>query len=339
MTTTAGEADGSFSDQEITYLAARGHGGIGTIITPACYCHKSGHSFPGQVGAHSDAMLPSLTKCAEAINVSGAVSILQIHHGGNAAHEKYSGERPWAPSAVKNRRGTSELPTEMSIEQIGEIQAAFAAAAVRAKKAGFHGVELHGANTYLFQQFFSPFTNRRDDDYGVQNWENRCRFATETVRAVRDAVGPDYPVWYRVSPEEPDPDGYDTEDALELLQRLVGLGIDAVHVSSWEYGVALRPKLLPGGHPTKAIKLALGVPIVGVGGVRTPDQAAMVIEDGIDMVALGRVLLYDLRWAHKVRSGRIADLRLQVTEIEELEALEVPDKMKTYLKGFFPDNI
>ncbi len=204
MTTTSGNEDGSFSDAEIAYLSRRAQSGIGLIMTPACYCHKSGHSFDHQVGCHIDDMLPALSGCAEGINRHGAASFLQIHHGGNAARQEYSGRPPMAPSAVKNRRGTSEMPVGMSEEEIWLVIESFAQAAGRAKKAGFTGIELHGANTYIIQQFFSPFTNKRTDKWGgdcrcdrcdrhaehealelCHRLDNRARFAKEVLKAVR----------------------------------------------------------------------------------------------------------------------------------------------------------
>jgi 2,4-dienoyl-CoA reductase-like NADH-dependent reductase (Old Yellow Enzyme family) len=339
MTTTSGEPSGAFSEQEMAYLALRARSGIGAIMTPACYCHKSGHSFDGQVGAHCDEMLPALKRCAHAIRVAGGKSFLQIHHGGNAAKREFTGQAPWAPSAVAHRRGGSELPVEMTVGQIDEIVDAFAAAAARAQESGFDGIEIHGANTYLFQQFFSPFSNKRDDEYGVQTWESRCLFAIRVVQAVRDRVGPDYPISYRISPEEPDPEGYSTDDAIELLNRIIPLGIDAVHVSSWEYGKGLLPKPYPGGHPTRLIKDALFVPVIGVGMIRTPEQAMRVREDDVELVAMGRQLLFDAHWAEKVRSGRVDELRTQVAAEAEIDLLEVPDKMKVYLRRFYPDNL
>ena len=154
MTTISGELDGSFSDEEIKYLAQRAEGGIGTIMTPACYSQANGQAFERQVGCHDDALLGSLARCAEAINKHGAVSFLQIHHGGNAAKEMYTNQKPLAPSACKNRSGYSELPKAMTEDEIWLAIESFAKAAGRAKQSGFTGIEIHGANTYLLQQFF-----------------------------------------------------------------------------------------------------------------------------------------------------------------------------------------
>ena len=346
MTTASGEADGRFSSAEITYLEERAQNGIGLIMTPACYCHKSGHSFDHQVGCHTDDMLTRLEMCAEAINRHGAASFLQIHHGGNAAKEQYAGQPPIAPSAVLNRLGASEMPREMTEAEIEMIIAAFASASGRAKRAGFTGIELHGANTYLFQQFFSCFTNKRTDKWGCgsaadeeHSLDNRCRFAEEVVKAVRSEVGSAYPISYRISPEEADPDGYNAYDAIELLRRLVPLGIDIVHVSGRQYGTSLRNDYPPGMHPVSLIRQAMPetVAVIGVGGVRHPDHAIAVLDDGVDLVALGKILLLDAEWAAKVRNGDIGRIRMSIETKEQLRQLNIPGPMQTYSeRHFFP---
>lgn len=353
MTTVSGNLDGSFSDEEIIYLEKRAATGIGLVMTPACYVHKSGHAFERQVGCHDDSMLPALARCAEAINRHGAASFLQLHHGGNAARSEFTGRPPMAPSAVVNRRGTSEMPVAMTEEEILLIIESFARAAGRAKKAGFTGIELHGANTYLFQQFFSPFTNKRTDKWGgdlrcdrcdrheqhdrielCHRLENRARFAMEVIKAVRAEVGTEYPISYRISPEEPDPDGYSTHDAIQLLGLLVPLGIDIVHVSSWQYGVGLRYDWHSGTHPTKMVSDALpdDIPVIGVGSILTPGDALRVLDDGVELVGLGRAVLLDADWLIKVRAGRQDEIRTVLHSEEERQQLDIPGPMKEYTR-------
>ena len=343
MTTISGEQDGSFSSGEIKYLSQRAEDGLGMIITPACYCHKSGHAFERQVGCDRDELVNSLSRVAEAINKHNAVSILQIHHGGNAAKEIYTNQKPLAPSAVRNRAGTSELPTAMTEDEILMIIEAFVKSAERAKKAGFKGVELHGANTYLFQQFFSPFTNKREDRWGCSNklpekerFINRTRFAQEVLKAVRREVGDNYPIIYRISPEEPEPDGYSVKDTIEFLNVIVPLGIDIIHVSSWDYYKSLRNDISGGMNPTKKIKSAFPkVPVIGVGGIVMPQQAMQVLNDGIDLVALGKVLMLEKDWVKKVKSGDINSIRTKIMSEEERQKLDIPDRMKEYSRRFF----
>ncbi len=335
MTTTSGEADGSFSAQEVTYLSQRAESGIAMIVTPTCYVHKSGHAFERQVGCHNDQMIPSLRKCAQAINKHGSASILQIHHGGNAAKESLSGYQPLAPSAVRNRRGTSEMPQEMTDGEITMLISSFAESADRARQAGFTGIEIHGANTYLLQQFFSPYTNRRTDKWGG-DFENRARFACEVVNATRAEVGQDYPIIYRISPEEEDPLGYSTCDTIRFLELLVAHGVDIIHVSSWSFHDNLRKDIPEKTNPTAFIKDAFPeIPVIGVGGIMTPEQALDVRNRGIDFVAMGKVLLLEKDWAKKVLNGDSDKIRTKITSEEERQSLDIPDHMKEYSKHFF----
>jgi 2,4-dienoyl-CoA reductase-like NADH-dependent reductase (Old Yellow Enzyme family) len=357
MTTTSSNDDSSFSDAEIAYLEKRAQSGIGLIMTPACYCHKSGHSFDHQVGCHDDSMLPRLTLCAEAINRHGAASFLQIHHGGNAAKQTYTGRPPMAPSAVHNRRGTSELPAAMTEDEIWMIVNAFAKAAVRARNAGFSGIEIHGANGYVFQQFFSTFTNKRTDKWGgdcrcdrcelhkehtelelCHRLTNRARFASEVIKAVRAAVGPDYPISYRITPEEPEPDGYTTYDTIELLRILVPLGIDIVHISTIAYGTGLYSHYPDGTHPDLLIRRALSsrTAVIGVGSVYLPDQAMRVLGDGLDLVAMGRSLLLNADWAQEVRDDQVDSIKTSLKTEEERYLLDIPEPMKEYVRGRLP---
>lgn len=258
-----------------------------------------------------------------------------------------------APSAVINRRGISEMPVAMTEDEIWMIVESFARAAGRAKQAGFTGIELHGANTYLFQQFFSPFTNKRTDKWGgdlrcdrcdrhqlhdrlelCHRLENRARFAIEVIKAVRSEVGGDYPVAYRISPEEPDPDGYSTHDTIQLLELLVPLGIDIVHVSSWDYGKGVRNDYTLGSHPTKMIRdsVPVHIPVIGVGNIAHPDQALRVLDDGVELVALGRALLLDADWAVKVREMRVEQIRSKLTSEEDRQQLDIPGPMREYTK-------
>jgi 2,4-dienoyl-CoA reductase-like NADH-dependent reductase (Old Yellow Enzyme family) len=288
-------------------------------------------------------MLPGLEKCAKAINSFGAKSFLQIHHGGNAAKINLSGSLPIAPSSVQNRRGSSELPNAMTEDEIWMIIESFAKAAGRAPKAGFSGIEIHGANTYLLQQFFSPFTNKRKDKWGGDVtlpgrniFENRARFTKELIKAVRGEVGEDYPISYRISPEEPDPMGYSTKDTISLLKIIVPYGIDFIHVSSWDYGTSVRNDIPSGSNPTYMIKTAFPyLPVIGVGKVTHPEQALRILNEGIEFVALGKILMLEKDWVKKVKNNQIDNIRTRLKSEEERRALDIPDAMKKYSKNFF----
>lgn len=341
MTTVSGNPDGSFSDEEITYLEQRAQGAVGTIISPACYVHPLGQAFDHQVGCHTDEMIPSLSKCAEAIKKHGSVALLQLHHGGNAAKEEYTKHPPLAPSAVPNRRGTSEFPQAMTEEQIWETIEAFGTAAGRAEKAGFDGVQIHGANTYLLQQFFSPFTNKRNDQWGGQPkhshnvLENRSRFAREVIKAIKKNVSDSFLISYRISPEESEPLGYSVFDTIALLKILIPYGIDILDISSIKYGKGVRGDYSSGTHPTYLIKDALPyMPVVGVGGISTAEEAMRVMDEGIEFVALGKQLLFDKDWALKIKNGAYDSVRTEITK-DDIASLDVPKRMKEYIKKFY----
>ena len=166
MTTYSGHPDGTISDGEVAYLRRRAAGGFGAIITAACYVDRAGQGFVGQWGCDREERLPSLQRAADAIRSAGAVAILQIHDAGRMSDPQILEGPPRSASAVAALRPGALLPRPLSHAEVLASIAAFAAAARRAVQAGFHGVEIHGANTYLPQQFFSPHSNRRDDAWG-----------------------------------------------------------------------------------------------------------------------------------------------------------------------------
>ena len=150
-------------------------------------------------------------------------------------------------------------------------------------------------------------------------------------------MGPDYPISYRISSEEEEPDGYSVYDAIELLKLLTQHGVNIVHVSSWEYGLGVRNDYPADSHTTLEVLKALNpdVAVVGVGGIQMPEQATRVIYDGVELVALGRALLLNADWAVKVRECNSADLRLAVHTESELAELSIPDNMKNYVRRWF----
>ena len=231
----------------------------------------------------------------------------------------------------------------MSEGEIWDTIESFAKAAARAKQAGFTGIEIHGANTYLLQQFFSPFTNKRNDQWGGDvnlpgrnQLENRSRFSREILKAIRAEVGDDYPIAYRISPEEAEPFGYSTKDTIDFLKILVPYGIDIIHVSSWGYHENLRNDIPQGSNPTYMIKTSFPyMPVIGVGGVSLPKQALEILEQGIEFVALGKILMLEKDWVKKVLSGDIDLIQTELHSESDREQLAIPKRMKEYSKRFF----
>jgi 2,4-dienoyl-CoA reductase-like NADH-dependent reductase (Old Yellow Enzyme family) len=318
MATFSGNEDGSVHPDEIAFLARRAKGGFGLIITGACYVIQHGRAFTGQWGCENDGRIPDLRRMADAIHAGGAAAFLQIHHGGRHCPSKLCGRQPLSASDVASPRPNGEAAAAMTEEQIQETISAYAAAACRAKEAGFDGVEIHGANGYLLHQFVSPMTNKRTDAWG----KDRLAFPRAVVDAVLEAVG-EYPVGYRFSPDEGETPGLRMADTLPLVDMLCGRPLAYVHVSTDDR----RQGSPTGEYEGPALgKIAAHVkgrlPVIGVGGVRTLEDAEDVLALGADLVAIGRVSITEPDWPKKAEAGE--PLRLKFPRKNAAEQLTMP---------------
>ncbi|MCE9558422.1 MAG: NADH-dependent flavin oxidoreductase [Armatimonadetes bacterium] len=340
MTTYASLADGQISPDELPYLEARAKGGFDWIMTAACCVHPSGWSFAGQFQCWDDRFLESLTSVADAIHRGGSKAILQIHHGGRAAPSSLCGEvikgfaGPVSASAIPAVRDGAETPRALSWDEIQELVQAYVQAAQRARTAGFDGVEIHGANTYLLQQFVSPHSNRRDDSYG----QDRLRFSEEVTRGVVAAVGDELVVGYRFSPEELEEPGLRIGDTLSLLDRLLGLDLDFLHISLQKWNQSsLRNEYSEPTLEIVAKHIAGRMPLIGVGSVLTKEDFEGALTLGAHSVAVGRAAITNPDWVHKAFGG--GQLRTKVPKMGAQETLVLPKGMadKIYaVPGWFP---
>jgi len=306
--------DGSVTERLRTYHVERAKGGVGLITVEASYVHPSGKGFRNEVGIYSDRLIPGLRSLADAVHAHGAKISIQLYHGGRQTKSSVTGQPIVAPSPIPDPT-EPETPRELTKHEIKELVEAFGAAAARAKAAGFDAVEVHGAHGYLIDEFVSPYSNKRTDEYGGP-LENRVRFAVEVVRAVRQAVGPDFPVIYRMSADEKVPGGLTLEDTKKVAQILEGEGVDAVHVSAGVYASAawiIQPMALPRAclaDLAQGIKSAVKVPVIAVGRFNDPEVAEAVLEQGkADLIAFGRQLLADPDMPMKVSQGRAGEIR------------------------------
>lgn len=343
ITHCSSHPDGTISAEELPYYRARSKE-IGMVITAAASISPEGQGFDHQFSAAYDIMLPGLTTLARTIHEEGALAILQLHHGGRMSPPGLVPRgKIYSASAVAAAREGSATPLEMTEEHILNTIQNFAEATRRAIQAGFDGVELHGANTYLLQQFFSPHSNRRTDRWGG-DVRQRMSFPLAVIAAVHATVKAYSPrpfiVGYRFSPEEVENPGITFEDSLLLAETLVEQKLDYLHVSTTNFwGGSLRD-VTDTSSRVMLIQQAVGhkIPIIGVGSIRTPEDALKAFNSGVPLLALGRALIIEPQWLSKLRNNEIAQIRTTVRRTDQAE-LEIPDglwQMMINIPGWFP---
>ncbi|MFC4103270.1 NADH-dependent flavin oxidoreductase [Paenibacillus xanthanilyticus] len=343
MTNFSSDEHGNVTDAEVSYYERRSDG-VGLVITACTYVTENGKGFQGEFAGHKDEFIPSLSRLAKAIQAKGAKAILQIFHGGRQVPPALvpNGDVVSA-SAVGSDQNPGVTPRELTDAEIESIIRDFGETTRRAIAAGYDGVEIHGANGYLIQQFFSPHSNRREDRWGG-NLENRLAFPLAVVREVKRVVAEHakqpFAIGYRFSPEEQETPGITMEETFRLLDALSAEELDYLHVSLMEYDSKPRR----GADESKSRlawildRVAGRVPVMGVGSIKTPDDAIKAIETGAPLVALGRELIIEPDWVRKVKEGREADIATTLTK-DDQERLVVPDPLWQaiiHTPGWFP---
>ena len=307
---------GDVTNEMVDYYQERAKGGAAMIIVENTFVDDAeSRSSLISSGLYSDHLIRGKNLLAEAIKREGAVAILQLSHGGRQSNAASNPLTPVAPSAVMCEV-TGRMPIELTVEKIHEIQDSFAEAARRAKQAGFDGVEAHGAHGYLISSFFSPYTNRRQDEYGG-SVENRGRFAKETLKKIREKVGDDFIVGIRMNGSEFYPDGKGlTEKDTPLLAKIFEPFVDYIHVSGTTYETGAlwncAAMYVPDGPMVflaNLIKQAVDVPVITVGSLDEV-SAEQALQDGkADLTSMGRALIVDPELPKKLREGRPEDIR------------------------------
>lgn len=312
MTTWAGNADGTVTEDELAYYRKR-VGGVGLVITGCTQVQANGIGFTDEYASFDDRFLPSLRSLAEAAKSGGAPAVLQIFHAGNKAVPDLipDGEIVSASDVAVSvaAPAVAPIPRELTHSEILDVITAFGEATRRAIEAGFDGIELHGAHGFLIQNFLSPHYNKRQDQWGG-SLENRMRFGLAVVAEVRrvaelHAKGP-FILGYRVSPEEPDADGLRMDDVMVLIDRLIEAKVDYVHVS---LASILSSKPL-GEDVSETIAqlieahVAGRVPILAAGGILTPAQASEALAVGLTGVAIARALVINPEWVEHAQAGK-----------------------------------
>ncbi len=316
MHTKYASESGEVTDKLIEYFVERARGGVGLIVVEnTCVDWKLGKGDGNPVTIHDDRFRPRLNALVKAVHRYGAKIIPELHHVGRQTYRSnLEGRTPVSASAVQSEVG-GDMPREITEREIVATIQDFRDAARRSKEVGFDGVELHGAHGYLFNSFISPRTNKRTDAWGGP-FENRCRFAVDVVRAVRDEVGPDFPIFFRMSAAESTPGGLKLEEGVRYARVLEQAGVDCLDVSHGSYE-SIRHFPMQGDPLDQlvdlayAVKQAVTVPVIAVGSLGIDPQVAerVIAEGKADMVHFGRELLAEPHLVNKIRSGKLAEAR------------------------------
>ena len=346
LTTDASHDDGTVTEYELEFVRRRAAGGFGAVVSSAAYVAQDGRSWQG-IGATHDGHLSGLRRLADAMRTAGGLAILQVYDGGRIAKPELIGEQGLrAASAVASLRPGAKTPRAMTSDEVENLIAGFRDAASLARKAGFDGVEIHGANHYAVHQFFSPRANRRADHWGG-TLAKRMNFPLAVAQAVRDALGPKLVAGFRVTPFEAEADGYTLEDSKLLCGELARLNLDYISVSLDDYRKSrptgetrvyngpVETSHAPAESPIRefARVIAGRCAVMASGGIKTCVDAEGAIELGADLVAVGRAVVVDPEWLSKVRSKTEASILagLPQDEREIAGALSIPPRMVAYL--------
>ncbi len=304
-------SDGQVSDLLVDHYEQRARGGVGLVIVEfTCVYSPWGVLRPEEPLIDDDRFIPGLSRLVQAIKKHGARAAIQLAHPGREAHSKYTGSQPVAPSPIATPWG--EKPRELSSDEVKEMVNRFAQAAVRARKAGFEGVEIHGAHGYLIAEFLSPLANKRQDEYGG-SIQNRSRFLAEVIQAVRAELGRDFPVWCRLNGMEAGEEGgLKLAEAEQVARIAEGAGADAMSISAFGFGKEATVNMpdVPGSllPLAEAIKKAVKVPVIAVGRI-TPEAGEKALKEGrADFIAMGRQLIADPELPRKAAAGRAGDV-------------------------------
>ncbi len=311
MTTYSGNPDLTPSDEEIHYLSLRSHGPA-MIISPAIAVNEQAQAFTNQMSLMDDGKILPMKCLVDSIKAKGGVPIAQLHHGGrmNDPECHANHDNIVAPSAVKALYGNKVTPRPMRLDEIEYTVADFKAATLRAIKAGYQGIELHGANTYLLQQFFSPHSNKRDDIYGG-SFDNRMNFIKqvidETLKVIKTHAPEKFILGYRFSPEEIEEDGITMEMTLKLIAYLKTKPFDYLHASLRHYKQSSLRDEKDETLLVDKIQSVLNheIPLIGAGGVDTKEKAEEALNAGFDYIAVGFSVLADPNAIDQMQQGKL----------------------------------
>jgi len=301
MATAKAGSNGKVSRELLDYYAEKSAGGyIALIIIEHSYIMPEGKASARQLSAADDSVLEGLKELVAVIHRNGSKAVMQLNHAGSATSAEITGFIPVSATPIPHPRGKN-MPRELSRQGIGDVIRAFQNAARRTKAAGFDGVEIHAAHGYLLNQFLSPLTNKRTDDYGG-SVHNRMRIHLEVIAAVREAVGPDFPILVRLGASDFREGGVSVEDSQAAAQAFEEAGVNIIDISG-----GFSEYMIPGQSDqgyfaplTEAIKKVVSIPVILTGGITEARAAEQLLAaKKADLIGVGRAILNDSRWAEQ----------------------------------------
>ncbi|HEX2590961.1 MAG TPA: NADH:flavin oxidoreductase [Rhizomicrobium sp.] len=334
LTNTQSHDNGVLSDEEFNWLTLRAKGGFGLTMTCAAHVQARGQGFPGQLGIFGDEHIAGLTRLAAEIKKNGSVSSVQLHHAGNRSPKELVGE------AVCPSDDPDTGARGLTLAEVEQLRDDFIAAAKRAEKAGFDGVELHGAHGYILLEFLSPKLNRREDRYGG-SLENRARIIFEIIDGIRATCRPDFQLGLRLSPER---FGVKLPEIRDVAAQVLREGkIDYLDMSLWDYTIEASDEAFKGRSLMQIFtELPRGNVRLGVAGkIRNAEDAVKVIDAGCDYVLIGRAAILRHDFPERVRRDAHYTSPALPVPPDFLASEGLSPKFLTYMRtfpGFVDDN-
>ena len=340
MTNKQSHSDGTLSEAEIKWLTRRAKGGFGIITTAAAHVSKDGQGWDGELGLFDDMHIDKLTTLTDSIHIHGSLSFAQLFHGGMRAPQYLSAKTPISASKIPCDESKSGFTRSASEKDIKRIINNFTAAAVRCVKAGFDGIELHGAHGYLISQFLGTMTNMRKDEWGG-DLTNRSRFLIEIYRSIKENVPDSFIVGVRISPEISDL-GINLDDSINLAGFLRDEGIDYLHISCWDAFAKSKeypddPRRLTEWFTQSVDDLP---PIISTGSVWSRTDAQELMNQGADLIGVARVGIPYPDWAKKLSQENYNPPRAPFT-VQHLREADLSNVFINYMRkwdGFVSNN-
>lgn len=334
--------DGTVSEKDIHFYGARAKGGVGLIITECTVVdEKTGRGNGQQICVYDDKFIPGLKSLSDEVHKYGQKIAVQIYHPGRQGLSAFNGNNTMpAPSAIECN-AVHQPVHAMTIPEIKSMVEKFVEAAVRVKESGMDAVEVHGAHGYLINEFLSPYTNIRTDEYGG-NTQKRMAFLEEIILGIKEKCGKDFPILVRLSADEfldyagQGDQGLKLKETVIIAKRLEELGVHGLDISSGIYesmNTAWEPSSFPQGwkiHLAETVKKAVAIPVIGVSVIREPEFADKLIEEGkIDFAGSARQHYAEPEWCDKAKTGRSNEIRKCISCLRCMETLMGADGVNT----------